>query len=537
MLRKLLPIMLAVGLGVIACAALALLTQLPPSEPPAYVVQATAEAAATATARADLLAAQAQATNAPWVAGAVVFVVGLLVLAAGVGLWQIVQEGQADGYALVHEARRDARYVVVDGVELDRRLLRDPAFAATTLQISATRAVGVAAQLRDVPQTLHQHYAPHVQYAPPAALPQNLGAQEPLLSPHSSAPVPTFADLRAQGRIGAGQPLMLGWGADGALVGTWKDLYSTAVAGISGSGKTTLERFIIGQAALHGARLALLDPHAGKEGDSLAATLAPLAPAFLCDPATDERAMLRTLELLDGILQARLTGRDRDRTPLIAVVDEFSRLMGRNTLAGPMGRLLEAIAQEGRGVGCYAMISGQIWSATRAGGTELRDSLASAYVMRIRTRQARMLINVPEIADCETLPTGGAYFWRASGAVDRLAIPNTTQADIAAVAALYPSRPQAARKPPASRPPSRPPAALPAADALRMPTGGLETEPPPSAEEAQIVALFRGGTDIPAIIAQIWNIPSSNPRAYAPKYQQVQAVLRRALGGEEPNDV
>ena len=93
--------------------------------------------------------------------------------------------------------------------------------------------------------------------------------------------VTTFAQLLSRGRVGKGNPLLLGFDVEtgGELVGSWLDLYSTIVSGLPGSGKTTSQRFLACQTALQGARFAICDPHAGAADDSLAATLAPLSAA------------------------------------------------------------------------------------------------------------------------------------------------------------------------------------------------------------------------------------------------------------------
>jgi hypothetical protein len=256
----------------------------------------------------------------------------------------------------------------------------------------------------------------------------------------SSPAAPAFAALLAQGAIGPGRPLLLGYSADGPLVGGWKDLYSSAVAGLSGSGKTTTLRFLAAQSAAHGARFLILDPHADAGDESLAGTLAPLAPAFLAPPAQDPRAMLRLLERATGEMQTRLAGGPRPY-PLIVAVDEFTALMGRSDLAGPLAELIEAIAQEGRKVQVFALISGQIFTAARAGSTALRDALASAYVHRMKRAQARLLIGTEDAARAEGLRAGQALLARANGDVIAVTIPDTTAADIGHVATLLATTP------------------------------------------------------------------------------------------------
>jgi hypothetical protein len=137
-----------------------------------------------------------------------------------------------------------------------------------------TRSLEAIYRHPGVPQTLTYttHYASQLR-APAAALPSGEAVETPQLTP-----APTFAQFLAGGRVGRGNPLLLGFDTDtGAeLVGPWLDLYSTAVSDMPGSGKTTSQRFLACQTALHGARFAVCDPHAG--------ALSPLSAAFVCEP-------------------------------------------------------------------------------------------------------------------------------------------------------------------------------------------------------------------------------------------------------------
>lgn len=167
-----------------------------------------------------------------------------------------------------------------------------------------TRALEALHRHPAVPQTLSytQHYAPHLRA--PAALPD-------MEAPALQLPaVPSFAKLLADRRVGQGNPLLLGFDtASGAeLVGSWLDLYSTAVSGMPGSGKTTSRRFLACQTALHGARFAICDPHAGAADDSLAATLAPLSAAFVCAPASGDKAILETVRYVADVGRRRVSG-------------------------------------------------------------------------------------------------------------------------------------------------------------------------------------------------------------------------------------
>jgi hypothetical protein len=139
--------------------------------------------------------------------------------------------------------------------------------------------------------------------APPLALPEPVSA--PALA------VPTFATMLDQNLVGVGRKLVLGYDEGGVLEGDWTDLYSTAIGGMSGQGKTTTHRFFACQTALHGARFAVIEPHAGAGADSLAATLAPLGSTFLCPIASDTKEMLDTVRHIADIGAQRVKGLDK----------------------------------------------------------------------------------------------------------------------------------------------------------------------------------------------------------------------------------
>jgi hypothetical protein len=342
------------------------------------------------------------------------------------------------------------------------------------------------------------HYSPHTQLtqaAERAALPGTAGAILDV-----PAPAPSFAALLSTGQIGPGRPLLLGYSDGQPLTGALKDWRSGAIAGLPGAGKTTTQRFIAGQAALQGARLVILDPHADAGEESLAGTLAPLAPAFLCEPATDPRAMVHALRLVDGIMQDRLHGAPVTY-PLFVFVDEFTSLMGRSDLAGPLATLLEAIAQEGRKTLIQGVISGQIWTVNRAGGSALRDSLASTYVHRMKRGQAQVLLPTAEARKAETLPTGAAVLWRADGTLADVTIPWTSGADMLAIGRVL-SRPDAVPMPSTYRPAADHEAAPPAPfDVPFVPVDGMDGTP--DAYTLRVIGLYAGGKKLKEIIEEL----------------------------------
>lgn len=403
---------------------------------------------------------------------------------------------------------------------------------ASDLGAVAPRALGAyhgARQLEAarqlVPQTLTYttHYAPHLR-APAAALPGDVVAEAPQL-----APAPTFAQLLAGGRVGRGNPLLLGFDTDiGAeLVGSWLDLYSTAVSGMPGSGKTTSQRFLACQTALHGARFAICDPHAGAADDSLAATLAPLSAAFVCEPASGDKAILEIVRYVADVGRRRVSGQDRDTTPLILWVDELTSLLGRSSVAGELAELLERVAQEYRKRAVFVCASGQIWTAART-SSELRDSFASVLCHRMKRSQARLLLPTDEAEQAERLSIGQAVLWRTSGETSTVQIPLTTAQDVQRVAGLLATgRPTAQpvgsqiEAPP--QPPDMPGGSHVVAAAERLRSASV------SAEAARAATMFLEGLDPAAIVWELRQVKSSQGGKYQAALGEVLALIREGL--------
>lgn len=418
-MARLLALLIAGAGAVLLLWALLAAWQAPPT-PDLYEMEigaARAQATLTAIARHQV---EEQASAARWSAfwDVVLPLAGVLVLAAGAGLLV------AGGWALWGRRRP---LVTLDALALpvDREALHRGAYVQLPYAILEHQTQAAIAAGPQQPHTLtySPHYAnrqdvqgavPGAQLAPPVA-------------------VPTFADLLSRGQIGAGQPLLLGYGADGPLTGALKDWRSGAVAGLPGAGKTTTQRFIAAQAALAGARLVVLDPHGGASNaeETLSTTLAPLAAAFLCEPACEPAAMLQALHLVHEEMERRLHG-GAAPFPIFAFVDEGTALLGHHTIGPELARLLESITLQGRKTLIQCVIGGQGFNADRV-PTTLRDNLASTYVHRMKRNQARALLPSSEAAKVETLPTGAAVLWRADGSLADVVIPLTTGADMEAV--------------------------------------------------------------------------------------------------------
>lgn len=343
----------------------------------------------------------------------------------------------------------------------------------------------------------------------------------------SAASVPTFGELLNSGRVGRGHPLLLAYDLEDGkpLDGSWLDLYSTAIAGLPGTGKTTSQRFYACQTALHGARFAVVDPHAEAGEDSLAATLEPLKSVYICDPASDDKAILNAVKLIASIGEKRAKHGDRDRTPVIIWIDELTALLARSTVRDALAELIEQIAQEYRKVGVYATASGQIWTASRTGDSSaLRDSFASALVHRMKRSQARLLLPTEDAQRVERLAQGQAVLWRTSGASTLVGVPNTTAADVGRVAEMLAG---GAMKNGAGVVLDQP-ADSPHSSRIHP---GRSASGSQTAEAARIIELFLAGKDPGEIVTELTEMKSRAGAPYQKKLREVQAVIRAAMKG------
>ena len=407
----------------------------------------------------------------------------------------------------------------------DRELVN---ILAMQIRASGIAAITAAGQPGPIAHSLN--------YSPRYSAPAQLGMADAPLLPSVAADVPTFAGLLDSGRVGKGNPLVLGFDGTAEISGSWLDLYSTAIGGMPGTGKTTTQRFLACQTALQGARFAILDPHAGAADDSLAATLAPLAGAFVCEPASDDKAILETVRYIADVGQRRISGKDSDTTPLILWADELTALLGRSTVGDELATLLERIAQEYRKRFVFVCGSGQIWTASRT-TSELRDSFASVLCHRMKRNQARMLLPTDEAQQVERLQTGHAVLWRTSGATQTIAIPNTTAADVARVGAMLSGYQQATntadsgyQQATADRPFGfRPVDNRKPVGSLMVAKSNQATTALGSPEAARAAQLFMSGLDPAEIVVQLRGIKSNEGRRYQTALAEVLELIRQGM--------
>lgn len=470
-------------------------------------------------------AADLAAQRAPVVNAAILVVQVSLLLLAPIGAITL-------GTMAVASWRRSQRFVRPSEAGTLPVLLDDLHDIAAPALAAFHHTQALLASRQPVPS--HLTYAPHfTRHNEPALLPD----AAPLLP----GGVPTFSELLAQGQIGKGQPLLLGYADNTPLVGDWRDLYSSAVAGVSGSGKTTTLRFLACQSSLHGAKWVILDPHADAGDESLAGTLSPLARAFVCEPASNPRAMLASVKLVKDELDRRLNDRQAPRWPLVLAADEFTSLM-RGDLAEPLAAIIERIAQEGRKVLCFALVSGQVWTAERTGGSALRDSLASCYVHRMKRRQANHLLQLgDELPETLQLATGTALLYRTTGELLTVAIPNTTAEDVVRVAGhlgddvptmqAYPRHtpmPESSQKVAYDMPNDMPKGSQTYAYSTQA-YSAAGSVAAASAEAMRAASLFMGGMDPAAIVQELRGVRSSEGKRYQTALSEILGLVREGL--------
>lgn len=418
-----------------------------------------------------------------------------------------------------------------DAVTVERAALRDNNGRLLLLQKDLAELRTMVAALAAANQQPHTaNYAPRVSIS--GAGQQHID-QADATETAAAVTVPPFADLLARGRVGRGNPLVLGYdvtsGAE--LAGSWLDLYSTAVGGMSGTGKTTTQRFLACQTALQGAKFAIIDPHADAGDESLAATLRPLSSAFLCEPASDDKSIRETVRLVADMGRRRVQGKDDDTTPIILWADETTALLGRSSVGGELAELLERVAQEYRKRHIFVCASGQIWTAART-TSELRDSFASVVCHRMKRSQARMLLPTEEAEQAERLEIGRAILWRTSGVTAKVAIPLTTAQDVATVASRLathrlPPMPPSSHFVAGVKPESMPGSSQSVAETVAEPER-LHSAPA-RPEAALIRQMFLDGADLAKIVLELRGIRSNEGSKYQRALVEVQALLRQSL--------
>lgn len=321
--------------------------------------------------------------------------------------------------------RRSAEFVAPDEagrLPVPASLLRQPEFAHRAID---SHQASYLANLSTF------HYSPESN--------QNItGADGQTMTAAAAAPS-TFWQLYQAGQL-PGKGFLMGYSLDEdgqEVTADWKELYSSLVGGKSGAGKSTLIRSILAQSALQGGRFVVVDPHYASGDESLGASLAPLRGLMLCDVASEEKQIVDALRYIGQIGQRRLAGQDKERWPLILVVDETTALFQRSNVAGVLCDVLGQISQETRKVGVYAMCIGQNFDG-RVMDTTVRNSFVSMISMRARRDVARVQSGSTEFGRmAETLTIGQCVWMAPSGEMHRLSVPNCTAGDLELVARSF----------------------------------------------------------------------------------------------------
>lgn len=219
-----------------------------------------------------------------------------------------------------------------------------------------------------------------------------------LPAPHTEN-VPTFQQLLTTGEIARGKPMILGYENGIPRRGSFLDIYSAAVAGESGSGKTATLLFLIGSGLVScSIRFLGIDPHY-PHPKSLGFKTKPLWEAGLMRMATYKDDMLAVLDEVERTIDNRLKQIDTDTTPLVLVIDELA-FLAKTSIGSAIAHTMERISTEGRKCAVYMLASSQTWLVVRTGQSSVvRDTLTSAFVHRIKPKQANLLLQDKEEAD------------------------------------------------------------------------------------------------------------------------------------------
>ena len=211
--------------------------------------------------------------------------------------------------------------------------------------------------------------------------------------------VPSFRDLLSKGEISQGKDMILGYENGRPRRGSFLDIYSSAVAGESGSGKTATLLFLIGSGLVASSvRYFGIDPHY-PHPKSLGFKTKPLWDAGLMRMATYKDDMLVVLNEIEQIIDNRLKQHDTDSTPVVLVIDELA-FLAKTSLGSKVAHTMERISTEGRKCAVYLLASSQTWLVARTGDSSVvRDTLTSAFVHRIKPKQANLLLQDKEEAE------------------------------------------------------------------------------------------------------------------------------------------
>lgn len=250
---------------------------------------------------------------------------------------------------------------------------------------------------------------------------------------HVSGQVPTFRELVERGELARGKPMILGYRDGVPRRGSFLDIYSAAVAGESGSGKTATLLYLIGAGLIaEGVRYYGIDPHY-PHPKSLAFKTKVLWEAGLMRMETQKDAIADLLRDIERLIDLRIAQIDTDTTPIVLVIDELA-FLSKTSIGEQLAHTMERVSTEGRKCAIYMLASSQTWLVARTGESSVvRDTLTSAYVHRIKPKQANLLLQDKEQADIvrrKIKRPGEVLFCPTHGDPCILQMPYTTEHDM-----------------------------------------------------------------------------------------------------------
>lgn len=383
-----------------------------------------------------------------------------------------------------------------------------------------------------VPHTLSRTYAPHIKQ-------DKVAVAEPLALLEAPEMTPKdFFQLYQAGEL-PGDKFLIGYDLeDGQPVFvTWFDLYSCLIGGKSGTGKSTLIRSILAQSAMQGGKFLVIDRHFRSGSESLGESLSPLRSQMLRDVAGSERDKISVLKFVYETGERRLAGKDKDRTPLVLIVDETTAELERGEVSDLLIKVLKQIAQETRKVHVFAMCIGQNFSAEIMPSTA-RNSFAGMISCQARADVARVQSGNKVFGQMASGLRRGQAVISLGDDPRRIAFPNCTQQHLAAVGSMInATKDGAGIWVPTPGKHDRKHDLLPSPEASSDDDGSMVeasnedvSEPVIMGEKEQrALAMFHSGKAFKDIIPAVWGVSAG--RKYNEAGDYLQQVIRSQMGG------
>lgn len=413
------------------------------------------------------------------------------------------------------------------------------AFTAALTAFHRTQQLQAVYQPQNTPHT----FSPHITIAARPEPAPALLATEPV---HSEPALPDgVVDLHD--RLAAWQPsigsILLAVGPGGVpYYAHAKDLCHVALAGATGGGKSNIMRLLLAQLLSTGAKVTLADPHFApydpESGDDWRPIMQRLAvqPAVKADEIRHMLAWL-ALEELPKRLERRRNG-EHPGTPHFLAIDELPAIVADVKDAPDY---LSRLLREGRKVNLLTIGAAQDFLVKTVGGAGgVRDCYRTAYYVGGDAQTARVLLDVKGSVDDGRLGQGLAFLRsKATPTAQLVRVPlASNEALYSLLGGFQPAStafplastgfPQASST--ATILPFGKPAGRHVEAMLQEASTASESHDMRTPEQERILALFQAGSDVAAIVKDVYGLTSSGGRKYQDYSAQVQAVLRSALG-------